>query len=95
MEMQRQAAMVQLPDGSGRTVEIRIGIHSGPLISGVVGSIRKRYTVIGSTVNIASRCEQLGYEARINLIEGAPSSPGWRPPACRTGYTSVASRTRS
>ncbi len=56
MEMQRQADMVQLPDGSGRPVEMRIGIHSGPLMSGIIGSIRKRYCVVGSTVNLASRC---------------------------------------
>ncbi len=67
MEMQRQAAMVLLPDGSGRSVEMRIGMHSGPLMSGIIGSIRKRYTVIGSTVNIASRMESTGVPNRIHV----------------------------
>ena len=54
-EMQRQAAHVLEPDGSGAPVRMRIGIHSGPLLSGVIGRIRKRYCVVGSTVNLASR----------------------------------------
>ena len=53
--MQKQAALVPLPDGSGDSVKTRIGIHSGPVYSGVIGTLRRRYTVIGSTVNIASR----------------------------------------
>jgi hypothetical protein len=55
-EMQRQAAQVLMPDGSGQPVRVRVGIHSGPLLSGVIGRIRKRYCVVGSTVNLASRC---------------------------------------
>ena len=59
-EMQRQAAQVLMPDGSGQPVRVRVGIHSGPLLSGVIGRIRKRYCVVGSTVNLASRCVGLG-----------------------------------
>ena len=33
----------------------RVGINSGPLLSRVIGRIHKRYCVVGSTVNIASR----------------------------------------
>jgi class 3 adenylate cyclase len=64
--MQRQAALVPMPGvgvdpsskepvASGGGVRTRIGMHSGPLLSGVIGSLRKRYCVVGSTVNVASR----------------------------------------
>lgn len=33
------------------------GIHSGPLMSGILGKIRRKFCVIGDTVNMASRTE--------------------------------------
>ncbi|MFN5416194.1 MAG: adenylate/guanylate cyclase domain-containing protein [Flavobacteriia bacterium] len=38
--------------------EIRIGIHAGPLVAGVIGSKKYSFDVWGDTVNIASRAEQ-------------------------------------
>ncbi len=47
--------------------EARIGIHTGPLIAGVVGEKKFAYDVWGDTVVIAARMEQSGEPGRINI----------------------------
>jgi class 3 adenylate cyclase len=46
---------------------IRIGIHCGPLVAGVVGVKRMAYDIWGDTVNIAARIQQGSEPGRINL----------------------------
>ena len=50
-------------------LEMRIGIHTGPLVAGVVGSKKFAYDVWGDTVNVAARMEQAGEEGQINVSE--------------------------
>lgn len=50
-------------------LEMRIGIHSGPLVAGVVGSTKFAYDVWGDTVNVAARMEQSGVSGKINVSE--------------------------
>lgn len=47
--------------------QIRVGIHSGDLIAGVVGSEKFSYDVWGDTVNTASRLESSGVPGKINI----------------------------
>ncbi len=47
--------------------EARIGIHTGPLVAGVVGSRKFAYDIWGDTVNIASRLETSGEAWRVNV----------------------------
>ncbi len=47
--------------------EIRIGIHTGPVIAGVVGSRKFAYDIWGDTVNIASLMEHHGQVGKINI----------------------------
>ena len=49
--------------------EARIGIHTGPLVAGIVGIRKFAYDIWGSTVNIASRMESRGTVGKVNLSQ--------------------------
>jgi len=47
--------------------EIRIGVHTGPVVAGIVGVKKFAYDIWGDTVNIASRMESSGEAGKINI----------------------------
>jgi adenylate cyclase len=52
-----------------RAIELRIGIHSGPAVAGVIGLNRYSYDLWGDSVNIASRLESTGMPGKIQVSE--------------------------
>jgi adenylate cyclase len=58
LEMQERLAEWNAERTEGPTIRIRIGVNSGKAVAGEIGSINKKeYTVLGDTVNTASRLE--------------------------------------
>jgi len=47
--------------------ELRIGIHTGPIVAGIVGLKKFAYDIWGDTVNIASRMESSGEVGKVNI----------------------------
>ncbi|GAA4414981.1 hypothetical protein GCM10023187_45080 [Nibrella viscosa] len=49
--------------------EMRLGIHAGPIVAGIVGVKKFQYDVWGDTVNTASRIESSGIPGKVNISE--------------------------
>jgi class 3 adenylate cyclase len=52
-------------------LQIRIGIHTGPVVAGIIGHHKFIYDVWGDTVNVASRLEANSLPGRIQVSEAA------------------------
>ncbi len=69
MEMRMYANMInKIKESVGEeTWQIRLGVHSGPLVAGVIGQSKFAYDIWGDTVNMASRIEEHGQPGEASL----------------------------
>jgi adenylate cyclase len=69
LALDMRAALAGLVDSRGREVPIRMGIASGAVVAGVVGTRKFFYDVWGDAVNTASRMESTGEAGRIQAAD--------------------------
>ena len=63
LAMRRAVEAANQANGAGAALALRVGIHTGPVIVGNIGAPqRMNYTIVGDSVNIAHRLEELGRE---------------------------------
>ena len=49
--------------------ELRIGVHTGPVVAGIVGVRKFQYDIWGDTVNTANRIENKGEAGKVNISQ--------------------------
>lgn len=75
-----QPAVARLGRELGLPLDLRIGIHSGPAVAGIIGTHKFSYDLWGETVNVAARLEQHGLPGRIQV---SPATAGLLAPSHR------------
>jgi len=60
-------AFARLDATLGTGFSIRVGLHSGPVVAGIIGKKKFAYDIWGDAVNIASRMESTGAPGRVHI----------------------------
>ena len=63
---------------TGMALSLRVGVHRGPLVAGVIGQERVQYDVWGDTVNVAARMESPGEAGRVHVSAAVAEALGPR-----------------
>jgi class 3 adenylate cyclase len=67
MALAMQQVVQQFRSDLGEPFQLRIGIHSGPVVAGVIGKKKLTYDLWGETVNLASRLQTQGVAGQIQV----------------------------
>jgi class 3 adenylate cyclase len=70
------AAVADTRAARGIDLQVRVGVATGPVIGGVIGTRRLLFDLWGDTVNLASRMESSGVAGRIQLAESTRDALG-------------------
>lgn len=71
-------SMNDIREQTGLDIDVRIGVHAGPLVAGVIGARKYSYDVWGDTVNVASRMESHGVVGRLQVSDTVKERLGER-----------------